>query len=100
MSVTAKQKRWLNAQAHPLKPVVLVGQAGVTDAVLAELDRALDHHELLKVRVASGDRDLRDSLIERMVQETGADLVGRVGNVATLYRPSPSKPDPLPLPPP
>jgi RNA-binding protein len=99
MPITEKQKRWLKTQVHHLKPVVLVGQAGLTDAVLAELDLALEHHELLKVRVAAGDRELRDSLIDRMIQETRATLVSRIGNVAALYRPNPNKREPMALPP-
>ncbi len=96
--VTEKQKRWLKSQVHHLKPVVLVGQAGVTDAVLAELDLALARHELLKVRVAAGDRELRDEQIGRMVQASGATLVSRIGNVAALYRANPKKRDPMVLP--
>jgi RNA-binding protein len=98
MPITEKQKRWLKSQVHYLKPVVLVGQAGLTHAVLAELDLALDHHELLKVRVAAGDRNLRDAVIERMAEESRATLVSRIGNVAALYRPNPKKRAPLDLP--
>lgn len=97
--VTDKQKRWLKGQAHHLKPVVLVGQAGLTAGVLAELDLALDHHELVKVRIAAGDRDERDLLIGQMVQESRATLVSRIGNVAALFRANPKKRDPLVLPP-
>jgi RNA-binding protein len=99
MPITEKQKRWLKSQVHHLKPVVLVGQAGLTDAVLAELNLALDHHELLKVRVAAGDRDQRDEVIGQMAQESRATLVSRVGNVAALYRPNPKKRTPLSVPP-
>jgi RNA-binding protein len=98
MSLTEKQKRWLKSRVHHLKPVVLVGQAGLTKAVLAELDLALDHHELLKVRVAAGDRDLRDAVIGRMAEESRATLVSRVGNVAALFRANPKKRAPLALP--
>lgn len=98
MSITEKQKRWLKSQVHHLKPVILVGQAGLTEAVLAELDLALERHELLKVRVAAGDRDLRDEVIGRMAQESRATLIGRIGNVAALYRPNPKKRVPVSLP--
>jgi RNA-binding protein len=98
MPITEKQKRWLKTQVHHLKPVVLVGQAGLTEAVLAELDLALEHHELLKVRVAAGDRDLRDEVIGRMAEESRATLVSRVGNVAAFYRPNPKKREPMALP--
>jgi RNA-binding protein len=98
MPITDKQRRWLKGEAHHLKPVVTVGQAGLTDAVLAELGLALDHHELLKVKVNVGDRDLRDAIIEPMVERTGAVLVGRIGNVAVLFRANPKKRGALALP--
>ena len=84
MALTKKQKRYLRQQAHALKPVVIVGDAGASDAVVAELDHSLEAHELLKVRVNAGDRELREALIEA----TGAELVQRVGHVAVLYRPA------------
>lgn len=99
MPITNPQRRWLKARAHALKPVVMIGQAGVTDAVLAELDGALAHHELLKVKVAAGgDRGERDAAIAHIVEATGAELVDRIGNVAVLYRPNPKKRDPIALP--
>ena len=96
--ITNQQRRWLKGEAHPLKPVVMVGQAGLTEAVLAELDLALDHHELLKVKVSAGDRELRDALIAPLVERTGATLVTRIGNIAVLYRANPKKPSPLAVP--
>ena len=98
MPISDKQRRWLKAQAHHRKPVVSVGQAGVTERLLAELEGALAHHELLKVKVAAGDRDLRDGMIAQMVEATRAELVNRIGNVAVLYRANPKKRSPLPLP--
>ena len=98
-TITEKQRRWLKGEAHPLKPVVMIGQAGLTVAVLAELDLALDHHELLKVKVSTGDRALRDALIIPMVEQTGATLVTRIGNIAVLYRANPKKRSPLAVPP-
>lgn len=99
LAITPKQQRWLKGAAHPLKPVVTVGQGGLTDAVLAELDTALDHHELLKVRVGSADRETRGALVARLVERSGAALVGQIGHVAILYRPSRGKRNPLILPP-
>jgi RNA-binding protein len=63
MSITEKQKRWLKKQSHHLKPVVTLGQHGLTEAVLAEIELALSHHELLKVKVNAGDREERDAAI-------------------------------------
>lgn len=95
MSITGKQKRWLKKQTHHLKPVVMVGQHGITEAVLAEIDQALSHHELLKVKVGGGDREERDAAIARITESTGATLVGRIGHVASFYRANPEKRDPI-----
>ena len=86
------QKRYLRGLAHDLKPVILVGAKGVTPAVLAELDLALDQHELLKVRVSAGDRDEREGWIAELVEGSQASLAGRIGHVAILYRRSQDKP--------
>ncbi len=97
-SISEKQRRWLKGTAHALKPVVMVGQAGLTPAVLAELDGALDHHELLKVRISAGDRGERDAMIPPMLEHSRAVLVTRIGNIAVLYRANPRKQTPLALP--
>lgn len=66
-----------------------VGGKGLTDAVVAEVDAALEHHELIKVKVAaSDDRDARDATIADLAKRTDAALVQRIGHVAVLYRPS------------
>jgi len=99
MSITEKQKRWLKKQVHHLKPVVTVGQAGVTEPVLAELEIALDHHELVKVKVNAGDRDERDAAVQMIAQRTRSDLINRIGNTAAYFRANPRKKDPIRLPP-
>lgn len=85
-ALTAAQKRHLRALAHALKPVILMGAKGVSDALIAELGNALDRHELVKVKVAGEDRDARDVVIEQLVDATGAALVQRIGNIAVLFR--------------
>jgi RNA-binding protein len=89
MSLSEKQKKHLRKLGHALEPVILTGGAGLTPGVLAELDGALAHHELLKVRVRAGDREARDQMIEAMCAESGAELVQRIGHVALLWRPNP-----------
>ena len=91
-NLTAAQKRHLRGLAHALKPVILVGGKGVTDGLVAELDLALERHELLKMKVAAEDRDARDALIEALLERSAAVLVQRVGNIATLYRASREQP--------
>jgi len=72
--------------------VVIVGQAGLTDPVLAEVGLALDSHELIKVKVNAADRDARAGLVERLTSETGAELIQRVGQMAVLFRRNPKRP--------
>jgi RNA-binding protein len=95
MTITDKQRLWLKRQVHHLKPVVLLGQSGLTDGVVAEIDAALTHHELIKVKVNAGDRDLRDALVAEIAARTGSDLVNRIGHVAAFYRANPDKKAPI-----
>jgi RNA-binding protein len=82
-------RRALKQQAHHLKPVVMLGQAGLTEGVLAEVERALFDHELIKVRITGYDRDERDAQVAEIARQTNAALVQRIGNVAVLYRKRP-----------
>ncbi|WP_295885725.1 ribosome assembly RNA-binding protein YhbY [uncultured Thiohalocapsa sp.] len=93
-----RAQRALKQRAHHLKPVVLLGAAGLTEPVLAEIELALDHHELIKVRVNGGDRGARDAQVRTIAEETGAALVQRIGNIAVLYRANPELKDPIRLP--
>ncbi|BDU15881.1 ribosome assembly RNA-binding protein YhbY [Lysobacter auxotrophicus] len=86
--LTAAQTRFLRGQAHDLKAMLQVGGKGITDPLVAEIDLALEHHELIKVKVGAEDRDARDAMIDEIAQRTGAALVQRIGHTAVLYRPS------------
>lgn len=90
MSLTASQKRYLRSFAHELRPVILVGQKGVTEAVLAEFEGALAHHELVKVKLAT-EREQRATLIEAMRAHAGADVVQAIGKTACFYRRNPER---------
>lgn len=96
MNLSNKQKQHLKALAHPLNPVVLLGNHGLTEAVLAEIDLALDYHELIKVKVATEDRETKLLIIDAIVRETQAYKVQVIGKVAVLYRPSEQKKIELP----
>jgi len=87
--LTERQRRHLRGLAHPLKPVVRLGAAGLTDAVARETARALADHELIKVKAPGGDREVRDALFSALAERTASALVHRIGNVAVLYRPNP-----------
>ncbi len=92
MQLSARQKKHLRTLGHALKPVVILGAAGASPAVIAELDLALEHHELVKVKVRSGGRATRDLLVRRLCDGTGAALVQQIGQMALLYRPDPETP--------
>lgn len=89
--LTPAQTRFLRGQAHDLKAMLQTGGKGVTDAFLAELDLALEQHELIKVKVGAEDREARQAMIEAIVEGSGAALVQRIGHTAVLYRPSKEK---------
>lgn len=86
MELSARQKRYLRSLCHHLRPVVIVGGAGATSGVLGEVETALAHHELIKIRIAAGDRDTRRRLVNDICLATGAELVQTIGHVATFYR--------------
>jgi RNA-binding protein len=93
LSLTNRERSALKARAHPLEPVVRVGQAGLTDRVVAEIDRALTAHELIKVRVDVADRAERADVCEAICARSGAVEVLRVGKVLGLWRPRPDASD-------
>lgn len=76
----------LRAIGHHLNPVVMLGSNGLTDAVLEETERALNDHELIKVKIAGEDRELRQQMIEQLASETQAQVVQKIGKVVLLYR--------------
>jgi RNA-binding protein len=91
-TLTNPQKRYLKGLAHDLRPVILVGTKGVSAALLAELDSALEQHELVKVKVAAEDRETRDAWINHLIEASQAGLVARIGNIAVMFRRSKTKP--------
>ena len=97
VTLTPRERAHLKARAHALAPVVHVGHGGVTDAVVAEVERSLVAHELIKVRAGGPDRDERRAAFEAICARTGATPVQTVGKVLVLWRPNPeeSAPDAL-----
>ncbi|HTV01154.1 MAG TPA: ribosome assembly RNA-binding protein YhbY [Luteitalea sp.] len=88
-TLTTRERAGLKARAHALEPLVRVGHAGLTDASVAEIGRALDSHELIKVKLGEGDRDARAEVTNAIQARTGAALVQQVGRVLVLWRPKP-----------
>ena len=85
------QRKYLRRLGHDLNPVVLVGNSGLGPNLVAELDGALGHHELVKVRARVGDRDVRDQLLAELAAATRSEMVQRIGHVALFYRANPEK---------
>jgi len=91
MPLTNTQKKHLRGLSHDLDPVVIVADKGLTDNVMDEVEQALAHHELIKVRLRA-DRERRRSWIDRLLEQTHAELVQRIGQIVCLYRRNPEKP--------
>lgn len=88
------RRRELRARAHKLDPVVLVGGSGLSTRVLAEIDRSLKSHELIKVRVSGADRAMREAIFEEICRQTGAQPVQHIGKILVLFREKPESPAP------
>lgn len=96
MSLTNKQKQFLKTKAHDLKPVILLGANGLTEGVVAEIDNALNFHELIKIKVPGEDREQKVLVMDAIVRETKADKVQVIGKILVLYRQSEDKKIQLP----
>lgn len=88
MSLSSESKKQFRAIGHKLKPVVTVAGKGLSANVVAELNRALDDHELIKVKIALEDRDDRRMIIQSLEQEVRAELVQTIGKIALIFRAS------------
>ncbi len=92
MSLKNNQIRYLRGLTHTLRPTVMIGAKGLTDAVLAELELALAQHELVKVQVAVDDRAARTEIAAALAARSGADMVQKIGKVVCVYRRHPESP--------
>ena len=92
-TLTGKQRKYLKGLAHLLSPIVRVGKAGVTDAVIAETKKSLDSHELIKVRIDADESADRKSLADQLAAAADAHLAGTIGKIAILYRERDEEPE-------
>ena len=88
MPLSEHHRRHLRKLAHHLKPVVIVGNAGLTENVLTEIDVALAHHELIKVKINAADKSERQAIIDKISEQTAAGWVLSIGHIAGFYRPA------------
>ncbi len=82
-------KHDLRGRGHTLKPVVSIGNAGLSKAVLREIELSLEHHELMKIKVGGAERDERKRIIDRICDRFDAELVQAIGHIALIYRKHP-----------
>ena len=90
-TVTSAEKKQLRARAHSLKPVVMIGQSGLSEAVLAEIEHALTTHELIKIKIQSDDRATRNQISTECCSKSRADLIQSIGKTVIVYRNNPNR---------
>ena len=96
LTLTVLQRQNLKARAHPLKPTVMIGNAGLTATVLNEIARALKSHELIKIRVMNDDREERDAMLHEICDQLNAAPVQRIGKILVVYQPQEDAPEKKP----
>ena len=88
MSLSTEQKKQFRTIGHSLNPIITVAGKGLTENIQLEVDRALDDHELIKVKFAVGDRAVKQALIRELCDVVEAEIVQEIGHVALIYRPA------------
>lgn len=86
MSLTKNQVKFLRGLCHSLKPVIMIGQKGLTNEVLDELEIALNHHELVKIKIASDDREARKEMIKNICEQSLSQSIQIIGKTVSVYR--------------
>lgn len=88
IKLTPAQRQYLKGLAHPLSPVVIIGEKGLSEAVVKEIDRALKAHELIKIKAGSDEKETRNQWLEEICQMVDASPVQQIGKVLVVYRPA------------
>jgi RNA-binding protein len=88
LELTSTQRKFLRAEAHSLNPVVMIGQGGLSEAVVKETERALAAHELIKIRVLNNDREAREAWLTEICAKTDAAPVQHIGKLLLIYKPA------------
>ncbi len=86
MVLTPKQKQHLKAQAHKLKPIVMIGNNGLTENVKKEINRGLEDHKLIKIKFHEKDREVRHALFDEVCEQSGAEKIQLIGGIGIIYR--------------
>ena len=93
MKLTNNQKKYLRSLAHGLKPFVMIGQNGLSESVLAEIDSTMLKHELIKIKLRVGSRDEKQQIVDKIIEFSRAELVQVIGRVLVIYRSFEDNPD-------
>ena len=93
MKLTNNQKKYLRSIAHDLKPFVMIGQHGLSESVIAEIDSTMLKHELINIKLRVEDRDEKQKIIEKILEFSHAEIVQVIGGVLVIYRPFEDNPD-------
>ncbi len=88
LNITPEQRRYLRSQAHHLNPVVMIGDAGLSENVVKEIELGLASHELIKIKAHSGDKDVRETMMEEICDQLEAASVQIIGKILVIYRPA------------
>jgi RNA-binding protein len=88
IKLNSKQVRYLRSAGHALNPVVMIGNNGLSETVLNEIDRSLAAHELIKIKVAGDERELRIQMLQEICEKLGAAAVQHIGKQLVIYRPA------------
>ncbi len=89
--MTKDQQKQFRAQAHTLKPVVMIGQAGLTEPVLEEIKIALLSHELIKIKIQADDRSIRKQFADQICTQCDAEFIQSIGKILVIYKSNPDK---------
>jgi len=93
MKLTNNQKKYLRSLAHGLKPFVMIGQHGLSESVLAEIDSTMHKHELIKIKLRVDNRDEKQQIVDKIIEFSRAELVQVIGGVLVIYRSFEDNPD-------
>ena len=86
------QKKYLRKLGHQLRPVIFIGNSGLSESVLTELFSTINHHELIKIKIKASNRIIRDQIIDEICKKTSTQLVTQIGGIALIYKKNPETP--------
>tara|TARA_B110000003_G_scaffold258125_1_gene277070 strand:+ start:967 stop:1284 length:318 start_codon:yes stop_codon:yes gene_type:complete len=93
MKLTNNQKKYLRSLAHDLKPFVMIGQHGLSESVISEIESTMLKHELIKIKLRVDDRNQKQEVVDKIIEFSHAELVQVIGGVLVIYRPFEDNPD-------